>query len=77
LLLINPVTSATALLLVHNYCSGGGLEEPYGVALSFEELGEDPLGQRVGAEDGYCGGAMLLVMVSHVPALAPYLIKAF
>jgi hypothetical protein len=66
LLLINPVRSVTALLLVHNYCSGGGLEEPYGVALSFEELDEDSLGQRVGAEDGY-GGAMLLVMVSHVP----------
>src|SRR5215203_6647048 len=43
-----------------------GLEEPYGVALTFEELDEDSLGQRVGAEDGY-GGAMLLVMVSHVP----------
>ena len=68
--------SATALLLVHNYSSGGGLEEPYGVALYFEELGEDPLGQRVGDEDGY-GGAMLLVMVSHVLALAPYLTEAF
>jgi hypothetical protein len=48
-----PSEVGRGLLLVHNYSSGGGLEEPYGVAFSFEELGEDPLGQRVSAEDGY------------------------
>jgi hypothetical protein len=61
LLLIKPVRSVTALLLVNNFSRGGGLEEPYGVALTFEELDEDSLGQRVGAEDGY-GGCGLVVL---------------
>src|SRR3712207_9334555 len=50
---------------------GRNLAELRGVALVFEEHRQDVLGQGAGAEDGYCGG-MLLVMVSHLIAVAPW-----
>jgi len=41
----------TVKLLLHDH-RGGGLEEPNGIALALEELGQGTLYHRVGADDG-------------------------